>query len=71
MKKLQNEKKIEGLVAGIAHPSGANLGRILCYMGQKEPMDPSYKWCLEKAEEAKNLVSFLEIHRSQTEQIKK
>lgn len=71
LKKLQNEKKIEGLVAGIAHPSGANLGRILCYMGQKEPMEPSYNWCIEKAEEAKNLVSFLEIHRSQTEQIKK
>ena len=64
LKKLQNEKKIEGLVAGIAHPSGANLGRILCYMGQKEPMEPSYNWCIEKAEEAKSIVSFLKMHRS-------
>ena len=64
LKKLQNEKKIEGLVAGIAHPSGANLGRILCYMGQKEPMEPSYNWCIEKAEEAKSLVSSFQMHRS-------
>ena len=64
LKKLQNEKKIEGLVAGIAHPSGANLGRILCYLGQKESMDPSYNWCVEKAEEAKSLVSSFQMHRS-------
>ena len=64
LKKLQNEKKIEGLVAGIAHPSGANLGRILCYLGQKESMGPSYNWCVEKAEEAKSLVSSFQMHRS-------
>jgi hypothetical protein len=71
LKKLQNEKKIEGLVAGIAHPSGANLGRILCYMGQKEPMEPSYYWCVEKAEEAKSIVSSLKLHRSRIVHFKK
>ena len=64
LKKLQSEKKIGGLVAGIAHPSGANLGRILCYLGQKESMGPSYNWCVEKAEEAKYLVSSFQMHRS-------
>ena len=53
--KLQ-ELKAEGIinapVIGIAHPSGANLGRISCYLGTKEPKDASYLWCLEKAEEA-------------------
>ena len=71
LKKLQNEKKIEGLVAGIAHPSGENLGRILCYMGQKEPMEPSYYWCVEKAEEAKSIVSSLKLHRSRIVHFKK
>ncbi len=64
LKKLQDEKKIEGFVAGIAHPSGANTGRIQCYLGKVEPKDQSYQWCVEKAKEAKNLVSFLRIHES-------
>ena len=44
-------------VIGIAHPSGANLGRVLCYLGQKEVQDSSYEWCREKAEEAKAIIS--------------
>ena len=64
LKKLQNEKKIEGFVAGIAHPSGANLGRILCYLGKAEPKDVSYQWCVDKAKEARDIVSFLRVHKS-------
>ncbi len=42
-----------GKVVGIAHPSGANTGRILCYLGKVEPKDDSYVWCQERAKEAK------------------
>lgn len=53
LKELQAEGKIEGDVIGIAHPSGANLGRVLCYQGKTEPKDDSYVWCQERAKEAK------------------
>lgn len=53
LKKLKEEGKIKGFVAGIAHPSGANTGRIQCYLGKVEPKDDSYVWCLERAKEAK------------------
>ena len=64
LKKLKEEGKIEGFVAGIAHPSGANLGRILCYLGKTEPKDLSYQWCVDKAKEAKRFVTFLDMHKS-------
>ena len=63
LKKLKEEGKIEGFVAGIAHPSGANLGRILCYLGKTEPKDVSYQWCVDKAKEAKRFVTFLDMHK--------
>ena len=59
LKELQDEKKIEGFVAGIAHPSGANTGRIQCYLGKAEPKDASYQWCVDKAKEAKATVASL------------
>ena len=64
LKKLKEEGKIDGFVAGIAHPSGANLGRILCYLGKTEPKDLSYQWCVDKSQEAKGFVTFLDIHKS-------
>lgn len=63
LKKLNEEGKINGFVAGIAHPSGANLGRILCYLGKTEPKDLSYQWCVDKAKEAKLFVTFLKMHK--------
>lgn len=63
LKKLKEEGKIKGFVAGIAHPSGANLGRILCYLGKTEPKDLSYQWCVDKAKEAKRFVTFLDMHK--------
>ena len=59
LKRLQREKKIQGDVVGIAHPSGANTGRIQCYLGNVEPKDQSYKWCMERAREAKAIVESL------------
>ena len=56
LKMLQAEKKIEGLVIGIAHPSGANMGRIQCYLGKAEPKNQSYLWCIDRVNEAKELV---------------
>lgn len=52
---LKGAGVISAPIIGIAHPSGANLGRILCYLGQKEPQEKSYEWCREKAEEAKRI----------------
>ena len=49
---LKNAGVVKAPVIGIAHPSGANLGRVLCYLGQKEAQDSSYQWCQEKAKEA-------------------
>ena len=54
LKELQTEGKIKGEIIGIAHPSGANLGRVLCYQGKAEPKDDSYVWCQERAKEAKS-----------------
>ena len=54
LKGLQAKGKIVGDVIGIAHPSGANLGRVLCYQGKAEPKDDSYVWCQERAKEAKS-----------------
>ena len=59
LKRLQEEKKIKGHVVGIAHPSGANTGRIQCYLGKAEPKDQSYQWCIEKAKEAKQRIMTL------------
>ena len=59
--KLQTEKRIYGTVVGIAHPSGANTGRIQCYLGKAKAKDLSYQWCIDKAEEAKRLVSNLKL----------
>ena len=56
LKGLQAKGKIVGDVIGIAHPSGANLGRVLCYQGKAEPKDDSYVWCQEKAKEAKDVI---------------
>ena len=53
---LKEEGVISTPVVGIAHPSGANAGRISCYLGEKEPIDSSYTWCLERAEEAKCII---------------
>ena len=59
LKRLQEEKKIKGHVVGIAHPSGANTGRIQCYLGKTEPKDQSYQWCVDKAKEAKQRIMTL------------
>lgn len=56
---LKKEGIISTPVVGIAHPSGANAGRISCYLGEKEPIDSSYIWCQERAEEAKSVISSL------------
>jgi len=56
---LKNAGIVKAHVIGIAHPSGANLGRVLCYLGQKEAQDSSYQWCQEKAKEAKETIEAL------------
>lgn len=53
LKKFQTEGRIRGEVVGISHPSGANTGRIQCYLGKVEAKDSSYVWCQERAKEAK------------------
>lgn len=53
LKKFQTEGRIRGEVVGISHPSGANTGRIQCYLGKVEAKDNSYVWCQERAKEAK------------------
>ena len=60
--KLQELKQagvISVPVIGIAHPSGANLGRVLCYLDQKDAQDASYEWCKDKAKEAKGIIDSL------------
>ena len=59
VKKLKIEKRINGLVVAIAHPSGANAGRVNCYMGKKQPIDSSYQWCADRSEEAITIVKQL------------
>ena len=57
---LKQQGVITAPIVGIAHPSGGNMGRICCYVGTKEPKDPSYQWCLEKADEAKEILRNIE-----------
>ena len=61
LKDLQNQGLIVAPVVAIAHPSGANAGRISCYLGNKSPKDASYEWCVQQAVEAKRVVNSL-IH---------
>ena len=53
---LRNAGVVNAPVIGIAHPSGANLGRVMCYLGQKEAQDSSYEWCRDKAKEARETI---------------
>ena len=53
---LKEKGVVSAPIIGIAHPSGGNMGRICCYLGTKDPKDSSYKWCLEKAKEAKDII---------------
>ena len=59
LKNLLKEQKIKGQVVGIAHPSGANMKCIQCYLGKKEPTTPSLQKYVEKAQEAKTIVESL------------
>lgn len=54
---LKQSGVITAPIIGIAHPSGGNMGRICCYLGTKEPQNASYEWCMEKAREAKDIIS--------------
>ena len=56
---LQKQNLIKVPIVAIAHPSGANSGRISCYLGNKEPKDASYEWCVAQAENAKQVVAEL------------
>jgi hypothetical protein len=56
---LQKQNLIQVPIVAIAHPSGANAGRISCYLGNKEPKDASYEWCVAQAENAKQVVAEL------------
>ena len=57
LKSLLEEQKIKGQVVGIAHPSGANMKCIQCYLGRKEPTTQSLQRYVEKAQEAKEIVN--------------
>lgn len=59
LKMFKEKAIIKPPVIALAHPSGANSGRISCYLGAKCPKDNSYKWCIEKADEAKAIVKSL------------
>ena len=59
LKGLHKHGSINVPIIGIAHPSGANAGRIACFLGDKDPLDASYEWCIERAEEAKNIIKTL------------
>lgn len=56
---LKQKSIIKAPIIALAHPSGANIGRISCYLGKKKPKDKSYYWCMEKAIEAKEIVNSL------------
>lgn len=56
---LKKELVINAPIIALAHPSGANSGRISCYLGIKEPKDKSYNWCMERAFEAKEIINSL------------
>lgn len=57
LKNLLEEQKIKGQVVAIAHPSGANMKCIQCYLGRKEPSTLSMQKYVEKAGEAKEVVN--------------
>ena len=57
LKGLLEEQEIKGQVVGIAHPSGANMKCIQCYLGKKEPTTQSLQRYVEKAQEAKKIVN--------------
>lgn len=63
LKKFQTEGRIRGEVVGISHPSGANIGRIQCYLGKVEAKGNSYVWCQERAKEAKAMCLSLSLPR--------
>ena len=54
---LQSKGIITAPIVGIAHPSGANAGRISAYLGKKAPKDASEVWCQTHAEEARDIIS--------------
>ena len=56
LKGLLAEQKIKGQAVAIAHPSGANMKCIQCYLGRKEPSTLSLQKYVEKAQEAKEIV---------------
>lgn len=56
---LKRKSYVKAPVIGMAHPSGANTGRIGCYLGLREPKDRSYVWCQEMAKVAKEIVGGL------------
>lgn len=58
---LREQGLINAPIIAIAHPSGANTGRICCYLGTYEPKDASTQWCKDKAEEAKKTVVSLTV----------
>lgn len=57
---LLEQQRIKGRVVGIAHPSGANMKCIQCYLGKKEPTTLSLQRYIEKAQEAKEEVSLIQ-----------
>ncbi len=59
LEQLKKKSCIKVPIIALAHPSGANSGRISCYLGTKEPKDKSYEWCVEKCSDAKSIVSAL------------
>ena len=63
LKRLQEEKKINGEVVAIAHPSGANMKCIQCYLGKKEPTTQSLQKYKEQAKEAKNCINRLKAKK--------
>lgn len=63
LKRLQEEKKINGKVVAIAHPSGANMKCIQCYLGKKEPTTQSLQKYMEQAKEAKNCITLLKAQK--------
>ena len=63
LKRLQEEKKIKGEVVCIAHPSGANMKCIQCYLGKKEPTTLSLQKYIEQAKEAKNCITHLKAQK--------
>ncbi len=63
LKKLHEEKKINGEVVCIAHPSGANMKCIQSYLGRKESTSLSLQKYIELAKEAKNCIIHLKAKK--------